>query len=127
MTPAEGQVTVGSRTYRFVNLSIETVLRLQEMRFDEKFQSVDFTKMVEDKKAYEYFRHSWVEFCNSIFKKGFVWSLLAWVWVGYVPAPLRFSNISLTKMTEITRSFFVYAGALPSPASEQDGTSTALK
>lgn len=125
MTPAEGQVTVGTKTYQFIELSIDAVMRLQEMRFDEKFQSVDFTKMVEDKKAYDYFRHSWMEFCNSIFKKGFVWSLLAWA--GYIPAPLRFSNISIVKMTEVTRSFFVYAGASPQPVNEQGGTSAASK
>lgn len=125
MTPAEGQVTVGTKTYQFVELSIDAVMRFQEMRFDEKFHSVDFNKMVEDKKAYEYFRRSWLDFCNSIFVKSFFWSLLAWA--GYIPAPLRFSNISLTKMTEITRSFFVYAGALPPQPSKQSGTSADSK
>lgn len=125
MTPAENTVKVGGRQFQFIPLSIDAVIKLQSLGFNEKFAAIDFGKLAEDKVLYAEFQKSWAEFCNAIFKKGLLWKLLArW---GGTPKVLHFSVISLDELVEITKAFFIYAGALPQPANEQSGTSTASK
>lgn len=106
MKPAN-EVVVGGRTFRFVPMSIGTVIKLQKHKFDDRFIAVDFAKLGDDQKAYDEFWETWKEFCNTVLVKDWRWKM------GLFPKQLTFNVISAAGVIEVTRAFFVYAGALP--------------
>jgi hypothetical protein len=106
MTSKEGTITIGGREFRFVRPTIEAYIEILSHNYEKQFAALDFSKILVDGAEYRSFKALWVNFCNSIFERSFLWRMLRPI--AYLPKPLRFDSIMMTEIGRVIQSFFVW-------------------
>lgn len=121
MTSKEGMLTLRGREFKLIRLSIEAIMNIAKQDYEKKFAAFEFKKVMEGGKEYKEFEKLWKSFCNSIFKKSFLWALLSPI--GWMPKQLRFGELTITDMGDIRQSFFAWQEAPLNQQGEPEKTS----